>query len=331
MDVMDDVILVTGANGFVGSHLTEALLTRGYRVRCMIRRSSDLTFVRHLPVEWAYADVREPDSLRQACRGVSAVCHCAGCTRALDEETFLRVNAGGTEALARACVELNHGLGRFLFVSSQAAAGPSRAADDYVDERCPPRPLTWYGRSKWLAEQALHELEPALPLTIVRPSAVLGPRDVDFLAYFELVKRRLSLQLGRRERQVSLIFVQDLVELLVLALESDVAVGQTYFGCGPAHSYAELSAAIGRALGRRSLRVTVPELALTPIALGGRVWGRVTGRPALLNEQRVLDLGQPYWLCCGDKARQDLGFVPRTDLDTAVRETATWYLDNEWL
>jgi dihydroflavonol-4-reductase len=328
---MDELILVTGANGFIGSHLVEALLARGYRVRCMVRRSSDLTFVRHLPVEWAYADVREPDSLRQACRDVSAVCHCAGLTRALDQETFLCVNGRGTEALAKACLELNPGLKRFLFVSSQTAAGPSRTADDYVDEECPPRPLTWYGRSKWAAEQALHGLEPSSPVTIVRPSAVFGPRDVDFLAYFKLVKRGLRLQLGRRERRVSLIFVHDLVELLVLALEQDVAAGQTYFGCGPTHSYTELSTAIGRALGRRTLRITVPELALTPIALCGRVWARVTGRPALLNEQRVLDLGQPYWLCSGDKARLELGFVPRTDLDTAVQETASWYLENKWL
>ena len=117
------LILVTGANGFVGSHLTEALLARGYRVRCMVRRSSDLTYIRDLDVEWAYADLQDAESVQKACLGVDVVCHSGALTRALDEETFMRVNAQGTESLARACLEANPNLQRFLFVSSQTAAG----------------------------------------------------------------------------------------------------------------------------------------------------------------------------------------------------------------
>ncbi|MGD8464742.1 MAG: NAD-dependent epimerase/dehydratase family protein, partial [Anaerolineae bacterium] len=86
-------VLVTGANGFVGSHLTEALLERGYQVRCAVRRTSDLTFIRDLPVEWAYSDLRQPNGLAQVCDEVDLVCHCAALTRALDEATFLEVNA----------------------------------------------------------------------------------------------------------------------------------------------------------------------------------------------------------------------------------------------
>jgi dihydroflavonol-4-reductase len=324
-------ILVTGANGFIGSHLCEALLAQGYQVRCMVRRSSDLKFIRDLPVEWSYADVRDTDSLRQACRGVTAVCHCAALTRAVDEETFFRVNTRGAEALARVCTEENPGLERFLFLSSQAAAGPSSSPDDYVDESRSPRPITWYGKSKWAAEQALQAMTGRLPLTIVRPSAVFGPRDRDFLSYFELVKRGLNLQIGRREREVSLIYVRDLVRAILLALESDVAPGQTYFACGPAVSYSDLSAAIARALGKKPVRLALPEAVLAPIGAWARIQARLTGKPALLNDQRVLDLRQPYWLCSGEKARRELGFAATCDLDTAVQETASWYLANGWL
>ncbi len=331
MSKSDTLVLVSGANGFVGSHLTEALLERGYRVRCMVRRSSDLSHIRHLPVEWAYADVRHTDSLRQACRGVAVVCHCAALTRALDEATMMRVNVRGAEALARTCLEENPGLSRFLFVSSQAAAGPSPAAGEYLDEASPCRPITWYGRSKLAAEQALQALDGRLPLTIVRPSAVLGPRDVDFFSYFVLIKRGLDLQIGRDGRCTSIIYVRDLVELMLLALESDVALGQTYFGCGPAVEHAELSAAIARALGKNPRRIRLPEKVLVPVGWFARVQGRLAGRPALLNEQRVRDLRQPYWLCSSARARRELGFVARYDLDAAVRETANWYLENGWL
>jgi nucleoside-diphosphate-sugar epimerase len=324
-------VLVTGANGFVGSHLTEALLASGYQVRCMVRQTSDLTFICDLDVDLVYGDVCDAECLREACRGVDAVCHCAALTRALDPETFLHVNAQGTEALARAALEASPDLRRFLYISSIAAAGPSQGADDFLDESRPPQPLNWYAKSKWAAEQALLAMDGRLPLTIIRPAAVFGPRDRDIFAYFELVKRGLQLQLGRNDRWYSLIYVRDLVDLLLLALEDDRALGQTYFGCTLAFTYADLAQAIARAMSRRTLRITLPEAILTPIALGAKVQERLTGRPALLNEQRVLDLRHSYWLCSGERARQELGFTPRYDLEEAILETVDWYRDNGWL
>jgi nucleoside-diphosphate-sugar epimerase len=181
------------------------------------------------------------------------------------------------------------------------------------------------------AEQALLSLDGRLPLTIVRPSAVFGPRDRDFFAYFDLVKHGLNLQLGRQQRMYSLIYIRDLVELILLALESEAAEGQTYFASSFAYSYTELSEVIVRVMGKRPLRITLPEAVLTPIALWSKVQGWLTGKPALLNDQRVVDMRQHYWLCSGEKARQELGFVPKYDLETAVRETADWYRRNGWL
>jgi dihydroflavonol-4-reductase len=307
------------------------LSARGYQVRCMVRRTSDLTFIQHLPVEWAYADVCDAESLHSACHDVDMVCHCAALTRALDQETFLRVNAQGTKSLAQAAMAASPSLHRFLYLSSQSAAGPSRGAEDFRDESRPPQPLNWYSRSKLAGEQALRSLDGGLPLTIIRPSAVFGPRDRDFFAYFDLVKWHLQLQLGRTDRWYSFIYVRDLVELILLALENRIAVGQTYFGCGPAHTYTDLSEAIARAMDRRMLRITLPESILTPIALGAKIQERLTGRPALLNEQRVRDMRQAYWLCSGEKARRELGFEARYTLEVAIQETADWYRENGWL
>jgi dihydroflavonol-4-reductase len=329
-------VLVTGANGFVGSSMTEALLEAGHRVRCMVRRSSDLRFVRHLPVEWAYADMRDTESLRQACRGVRWICHCAALTRAPDEETFFRVNALGTEALGRAALESSPELERFLFVSSQTVSGPAGRADEYLEESEPPRPITWYGKSKWAAEQALQALnghggQGELPLTIIRPAIVFGPRDVDLFTYFQLVKYGLRLDLGRQERWIGLIYIRDLVDLCLRALESDVALGQTYFACGPTLTYTQLSLVIAQVMGRRTVHVRLPEAALGPMSLWARIQQRVTGKTPLLNEQRIEDMRQHYWLCSGEKARRELSFVAQTDLLAAVQETASWYLENGWL
>lgn len=330
--------LVTGASGFIGSHLAAALVDRGYRVRCLLRRSSDPRFITDLPVEKAYADLgHEDDGLREACQGVDVVCHCAALTRALDEETFMRVNASGTQMLAETCLDANPHLRRFLYVSSFAAAGPSSRTDDLMDESRNPRPITWYGRSKLAAERALQAMVhsasknggTSLPLTIVRPAAVFGPRDRDFLVYFTLVKFGLSVRLGSQERRYSYIYVHDLSALILLALEAEAGVGQTYFACDRPATLEELSAMIAVVMNKRSpIPVTLPEAVLTPIGVWAKVEARLTGRPPLLNDQRVLDLREPYWLCSGEKAKRELGFVPQYDLETAVRETVGWYREN---
>jgi nucleoside-diphosphate-sugar epimerase len=327
----DSLVLVTGANGFVGSHLVEALLARGYRVRCLVRRSSDLSFIRHLDVEWAYGDLSDGDALAQACRDIHAVCHCAALTRASDEQTFMCINAAATEALARACLQAAPGLARFVFVSSVAAGGPAQSKEDPVSESSPARPITWYGKSKLAAETALLAMAGRLPVAIVRPAPVFGPRDRDFLPYFRLVKRGLELQVGGDPRWVSLIYVRDLTALIVRCLESEAAEGQVYYACGAALTRQEFTHAIAHALGKRTVSVALPLTLLTPIGLWSRIQARLTGRPGLLNDQRILDIKVRYWLFLGDKARQELGFAPEYDLDSALRETVRWYRENRWL
>jgi nucleoside-diphosphate-sugar epimerase len=324
-------VLVTGANGFVGSHLAEAFLANGYTVRCMVRPTSDLQHVRALPVEWFHCDMCEGDKLREACRGVDAICHNAALTRALDEETFMRVNTEGTLALARASLEVDGKLSRFLYVSSQAAAGPSNGPDDLITEEREPAPVTWYGKSKLAAEKGLLEMAQELPLTIIRPVPVFGPREVDFFVYFQLVKYGLSLSLGKGERRINLIHAKELADLIVKAMESPASLGQTYFGTAYSTSYEQLSASIARALEKKTISIRVPIALLTPIGYWSRIQGRITGRPALLNSQRIVDMRQRNWLCSGDKARRELGFAPDVEMDVRVKETAGWYMENNWL
>jgi nucleoside-diphosphate-sugar epimerase len=137
--------------------------------------------------------------------------------------------------------------------------------------------------------------------------------------------------LGRDGRRISLIYVLDLVKLLILALQSENALGQTYFGCAEDHSYVEFSDAIAQALGERTLQITIPKVALEPMALWAKIQSRIAGEPSLLNEQRIGDMRQRFWLCSGKKAQRELGFSPEYKFESAVRETTTWYLDNGWL
>jgi nucleoside-diphosphate-sugar epimerase len=324
-------VLVTGANGFVGSHVVETLLTQGYQVRCLVRRTSDVTFIRHLPVEWAYGDVARDEGLEAACAGVDAVCHFAGVTKARDRETYFRANAVGTRHLLAACEQAAPRLRRFVYASSLAAAGPSPDGC-HIDESHPPRPLTYYGQSKLQGEWFCQEWADRLPVVILRASVVYGPRERDIYFYFQMVSRGVKLLLGRGERRASLIFVQDLVSLTQRALEDDRAVGETYFAAeGQDHDWQEMSDLIGAALGKRAVRVVLPEGLLPAIAAFAAFQARLTGQPALLNDQKLVELSQRYWVCSAEKARRELGFEAQHDLATGVRLTAQWYRENDWL
>ncbi len=324
-------VLVTGANGFVGSHLVEALLAQGYRVRCLVRRTSDLAFIRDLPVEWAYGDIASGEGLEAACAGVNAVCHFAGATKAHDRETYFRVNAEGTHHLLAACEQIVPSLYRFVYASSLAAAGPS--PDGYpIDESHPPQPLTYYGQSKLKGEQFCHDYAHRLPVVILRPSPIYGPRERDIYFYFQTVNRGVKLLLGRGERRVNLIFVQDLVSLTLHTLKDDRAVGRTFFVAEEkSYDWREMSDLIATALGKRTVRVVVPEGLLPVIAAVAGLQARLTGQPPLLNDQKLIELRQRYWMCSAEKARRELGFEAQYDLVTGVYLTAQWYRENRWL
>lgn len=325
------LILVTGGNGFVGSHLVEALLAQGHQVRCLVRRTSDLSFIASLPLERIYGALDDGESLERACQGVDGVYHLAGVTKAIDPATYFRVNEQGTRALLEACWRVNPGVRRFVYCSSQAAAGPADGPEP-LHETCPPRPISHYGRSKLAAEQAVRSYSGRLPVVILRPAPAYGPRERDILASFRLVERGLKLLPGGGVRQISLIYISDLVQLALQVLEDERAVGQTYFACdGVPHDFEEVMNTMATLLGRRPLRVVIPISLLEAFAALGGVWAKLSAKPFLLNDQKVLEMKQRYWLCDAGKARRELGFVPQIDLPTGLARTAHWYREHGWL
>ena len=192
--------LVTGGTGFIGSHLTEVLIRKGVQVRCLLRKTSDFKWLKDLPIEFIPGDCNDKTSLEEAVRSVDWVFHLAGVTKAIEEETYFEVNGLGTENLIHACLENNPRLQKFIYISSQAAAGPSINGSN-KKESDPCEPVSFYGRSKRMGEESVlaHALE--LPAFILRPSAVYGPRDKDVFALFKCLSKRIKPYLmGRRQR-----------------------------------------------------------------------------------------------------------------------------------
>jgi len=321
--------LVTGSNGFLGSHLVEGLLARGYDVHCLVRRTSDLKWLRGLPVRLVYGDVTSEESLREAVAGKRYVYHAAGLVKARSQWAFDRVNCRGTAKVLRACWKHGVGLKRFVLISSQSAGGPSLDGRP-VAEGDEPQPVSRYGKSKVKAEEVARNYAGRLPVTIVRPPAIFGPRDRGMLPFFNMLKKGVVV-LVRGERYANLVYVKDVVAGTILAGEREEAAGQTYYIAGQRvyawREFAEVAAAV---MGKRVRVASVPEIAVRTLGAVNSLAAALTRRARMLDWQKAREILQPYWLCDISKAKKELGYVPSYSLEEGLAETIQWYRTQGW-
>jgi len=323
--------LVTGGTGFIGSHLTEALIRKGVHVRCLLRKTSDLKWLKDLPIESFLGNCNDAASLAEAVRGVDWVFHLAGATKAIKEETYFEVNGLGTENLIQACLENNPRLQKFIYISSQAAAGPSRNGSK-KKELDPCEPVSIYGRSKRRGEESVLAHAQELPALILRLSAVYGPRDKDVLALFKCLSRRIKPGLTGRHQRLSLCYVQDIVQGILLAVEAPAKSGEIFF-LSDGHDYRmeEIGDILAHAMGITALRIRVPRRMVVGLACFSVYLSKLFGRPALLNKDKAEEIIQPDWVCDITKAKTLLGFEPRVPLAEGARLTFEWYKKEKWL
>ena len=322
--------LVTGGTGFIGSHLIEALLGRGHHVRCLIRSTSPQKWIEGLNVEIAHGDCTEISSLRTALDGIDTVYHVAGVNRSVDPATFFRVNGLGTENLVRVCLEKKDPP-RFVYVSSQAAAGPCMGDGLSVEaDQC--RPVSVYGRSKRKGEEAVLEVGDRLRGVILRPCAVYGPRDRDFLTIFRTISHGIQIGLWGLEPRISLCYVIDLVSAIVMAGEKELPSGETFFiSDGRIYTLQDVEMAIARVLGVRPIPIRVPVSLLRVAAEFADRTSKKSGKPGIFGRDKYREMIQPNWCCDSTKATSELEFSPCFDLHKGVAATVSWYRKEGWL
>jgi len=330
-------VLVTGGTGFVGSHLVEALIKRGYRVRLLIRKTSSLRWLDGLPIEYAYGDVRDKASLAGACVGVRGIFHFGGVTRAYSANDFREVNAQGTRNLAEALAERGVKGGFFVYCSSMAAGGPGIAVErDPTPVRVeadPPTPVTAYGRSKLEGEVGLREVADAhgkFRHVILRPPAVYGPRDEATVVLFRWIRHGILPAPAGMSCRLSLIFVDDLVNSALQAADKG-ARGTYYVSDGEEYTWEEVGRRAAELMDVEVRMVRVTRVAAQLLGALSETWGTLTRSPAVFSRAKVEDLWQAHWVCLPEKARRDWGFDPQYTLLRGLEETLNWYRLNQWL
>ena len=329
---------VTGGTGFVGSHLVEELLHRGVdEVRCLVR--TDPKWLSDLDVTHVRGDLSDVEVLWEALNGVDEVYHVAGRTRAPTEEEFYEANVQATLNLLGAVQQAAPDLDRVLVTSSLAAVG--RCEQDVATEDVPLRPVSMYGRSKAQMEEALRErpettpesYAETLPLTVVRPPAVYGPRDRDILDFFRAVKRHVCpIVGGGSARALSLVHVRDLVGGMVDAARHPDTVGETYFlGSARPHAWNEVKQAATTALDTWAVTLPVPGPLLGAVGTVAEAWGWATGTHPPLNRDKTREIRHACTACSSEKAARDFSYAPSTSLDDGVARTLRWYEEHGWL
>ncbi len=322
--------LITGANGFTGSFLAAELLRRGIKVRCLVRSTANLRWLKGLDVSIVNGEITRKESLKGKLSGINYVFHCAGAKQGRDWNDFAKVNILGTENLVETALAEALGLKKFVYISSMAAMGPSCGSEP-SSEAAVCNPLTFYGTSKLKGEEEVLKRKNLLPVVILRPPAIYGPRDEDMLAMFKAVKFRVKPFFGLKEKYLNLCYIDDLIQGCVLAAQVPVKSGSIYMVADEnIHSWEDVYREMSLALNIKALKLKIPVGLILTSALISELVAKGSGKSTMFTRQKVREMSG-NWACDIRKAKAELGFKPKFGIKKGIALTAKWYVENGWL
>jgi|SRR5829696_7710653 len=319
---MPDRVLVTGATGFVGSHVAQAFSEAGYEVRCGARVSSDLRWISDLDAERVLLDLGgNLEDISRAVEDVDAVVHAAGITRARRTEDYYSVNAGGTRRLA--AVALGAGVRRFVLISSLAARGPDGSAEG-------DHPESAYGRSKLEAEKHLLALGDRMEAIVLRPAAVYGPRDTDLLPLFGMARGGL-LPVPSGAGLLQPVYAEDVARAVLAAARGPAGFGPFPVAENARYAWPDVVAGLEKALGRPVRAVHLPAAAFVLAGRAAEWAAKPLSAVPIFDERRARDLALNAWTCDVSVTEKALGWRAEVPLFEGLGRTARWYGQAGWL
>ncbi|MGE5528385.1 MAG: NAD-dependent epimerase/dehydratase family protein [Patescibacteria group bacterium] len=325
---------MTGSSGFVGRNLLRELHHRfpEAQINCLARnqnKPNENTGVRFFPID--YLNI---DSLldSEAFYGADYLFHVAGITKAATKKAFWEGNVIPTKNILETIRIKEIKLRRFIYVSSQSASGPSSEIHHYKAENEDEDPVELYGRSKLEGERLVKEYGNIIPFTIISPSSIFGPGDVDFYGIFKMTDYGINLYAGNRGKYFSLIYIDDLTKGIADAAMSENTINKKYFLCNDAPvTWNQIQERVFQIAGKSKINIYIPYHLILCASVFGSLYSIITRRSALVNLNKVLLAKPKYWILSNKNAKKDFGFSCRYSIDTGLRLTYEWYKTNGWI
>ncbi|MBF0296542.1 MAG: NAD(P)-dependent oxidoreductase [Magnetococcales bacterium] len=318
-------ILVTGAGGFLGSHLADRMLDAGWRPMLWARRPTPLLREQGTRGAMLCLASEMPDERWMAVLAEAGiVVHCAGVTHGPGEARYRE----GNERLTRRILARLRPGQKVILIGSQAAAGPGRAdAPRKMEET--PAPVSCYGHSKLAAEREVAHWNDSV---ILRCCALYGPRDRGFLPMFQAALQGLFFRLGREEQWLQMLDAGSAAQAVLQACSMPLAPGPWFVAPFRPVSMTGLRQALAAAVGRAALR----DFRVPPALAGALAWGigqgaRLTGATPFLTPERLPDFLQPGWCCDAAPFVEATGWQPEVGLEEGLAATLAWYRRAGWL
>jgi len=317
--------LVTGATGFIGSHLAQSLVEENWDVTCLIRSTSRTDLLQKFPVRFVVGSANDIDSLGRAVKGQDYVFHLAGRIRPIGRSVYDISNYQLTRNLIQACLKKNPSLKRFIYVSSISAAGPS-LPNSYTEESQAPSPISEYGRTKLKGEEAVREVWDIIPATIIRPPNVYGPRQQEMELLIKLISKRIVPVLKGKEESTSLIYIQDLVQGIFQAALSPKTKNQIYYLTdGKGYSWQKIISSLKKYVLGESFFLPLPEELIYFFAWLADVLNETGLIKSFFGRKLWRAMTQTLWLFSSAKAEKDFGFRAEYNLEKGIKETVNYY------
>lgn len=327
---MSERVLITGASGFLGYHLILAALQQNLEVYAAVRKNSQIEHLKELPIKYLLLDYNDINGMSQLLldNKIKYIIHAAGVTKAVKQQTYNDINATYSVNLAKAAAANGSACQKMVFISSLASIGPLKDVVNTITELTKPRPVTAYGRSKLLAEIELAKVN--IPLTILRPTAVYGPRDKDIFIMLKTVSQGFDPYIGKKLQQLSFVHVKDVANISVQSLFLK-NVGAYNITDGNSYNRYQFADTVKSILNKKALRFHIPMPLVKALAYFLEIINGLMNKPAVINREKLFELAATNWVCDISKAKKELNYLPKFNLESGLKDSITWYQNNKFL
>ena len=324
-------IVLTGGNGFLGSHLVDRLLLESIEIHCIVRPTSNLKWLEGKDVKIHTCGLTDVDALIKVFDKADYIFHLAGTVAALKYEDYYYGNVELTKNILEAALVRKATIKKIVVTSSLAVGGPC-TKDTPLDESGPFNAVSLYGKAKVAQEKVCAQYFARLPITIARPSVISGSREVELFEFIITVEHGLVPLVGFNDKYLSIINVKDLVEAFYQMALVEKTNGQAYYlSAEELVSWKELGKICANKLGKNPVYLRLPHFLIRLAGKMAGFFGKLQGKAPTFDYEKAKEGVQEAWICKVDKAKKDFGFKQTVLIKDGVEDAIDWYKKNKWL